>query len=218
MRQNPSFTLADSAAIKDLIRAYPWVTLVSDTSAGLVASHYPVLVDESRSELSVVTHLGRPDDLVHELGAHELLMIVQGPHGYISSSWYGEADVAAGRQVAPQVPTWNYIAAHLRGVPEILSAEENVAVLGALVDHFERPLPAPRAMLGTRLDAAYAERLQSGTVGIRLTPSSVTGKAKLSQNKAEHVVDRVLLHLDGDGPYAQPELAARMRAARPMRA
>lgn len=209
MRQNPSFSLADPAAIKQLIRENPWATIVSDTTEGLVASHYPVLVDEDREELSIVTHLGRPDDLVHELGRHELLVVIQGPHGYISPSWYDEN---------PAVPTWNFVAAHLRGVPEILSPEENFAVLGRLVDHFEDRVPEPRRMLGTPADAAYAERLQSGTVGMRLTPTSVTAKAKLSQNRPAHIVDSVIEHLEGDGPYAQPALAAVMREARQRRA
>jgi transcriptional regulator len=209
MRQNPSFSLADPGAIKQLIRENPWSTIVSDTAEGLVASHYPVLVDEDREELSILTHVGRPDDLVHELGQHELLVVIQGPHGYISPSWYDEA---------PAVPTWNFVAAHLRGVPEILSPEENFAVLGRLVDHFEDRVPEPRRMLGTPTDAAYAERLQSGTVGMRLTPTSVTAKAKLSQNRPAHIVDSVIDHLEGDGPYAQPALAALMREARQRRA
>ena len=209
MRQNPSFSLADPAAIKQLIRDNPWATIVSDTAEGLVASHYPVVVDEDRAELSILTHVGRPDDLVHELGQHELLVVIQGPHGYISPSWY---------DANPAVPTWNFVAAHLRGVPEILSPEENFAVLGRLVDHFEDRVPEPRRMLGTPADAAYAERLQSGTVGMRLTPTSVTAKAKLSQNRPVHIVDSVIEHLEGDGPYAQPALAALMREARQRRA
>jgi transcriptional regulator len=209
VRQNPSFSLSDPAAIKQLIRDNPWAILVSAASEGLVASHYPVLVDEDRDELSVVTHVGRPDDLVHELGQHELLVIIQGPHGYISPSWYDKD---------PAVPTWNFVAAHLRGVPEILSAEENFAVLGKLVDHFEDRVPEPRRMLGTPADAAYAERIQSGTVGMRLTPTSITAKSKLSQNRPLHIVDSVIEHLEGDGPYAQPALAALMREARQRRA
>ena len=208
MRKNPSFSLADPAAIKQLIRENPWATIVSHTTEGLVASHYPVLVDEDREELSILTHLGRPDDLVHELGQHELLVVIQGPHGYISPSWYDEN---------PAVPTWNFIVAHLRGVPEILSPEENFAVLGRLVDHFEDRVPEPRRMLGSPGDAAYAERIQSGTVGMRLTPTSVTAKAKLSQNRPAHIVDSVIEHLEGDGPYAQPALAALMREARQRR-
>ena len=203
MRQNPSFALADTAAIKQLIRDNPWAILVSHTSAGLVASHYPIVVDETREELSILTHVGRPDDIVHELGQHELLVVVQGPHGYISPGWYGPDGA---------VPTWNFIAAHLTGVPEILDAEENFRVLGALVDHFEDVMETPRRMLADPLDAAYAQRVQAGTVGVRLTPTTVTAKAKLSQNKPDQVVDSVIEHLEGDGPYAQPQLAAVMRA------
>ena len=91
MRQNPYYELADEGEIRRLIRENPWATLVSNSSTGLVASHYPILLEEDREELSIVTHVGRPDDKVHELGEHELLVIVQGPHGYISSSWYGES-------------------------------------------------------------------------------------------------------------------------------
>jgi transcriptional regulator len=204
VRQNPSFALSDPAAIKQLIRDNPWAILVSAPETGLVASHYPVLVDETREELSLVTHVGRPDEQVHGLGDHELLMIIQGPHGYISSSWY-DPD--------PAVPTWNFVAAHLRGVPEILAPEENLAVLERLVEHFEERLPEPRLVRGTLEDAAYAERISAGTVGLRLTPTSVVAKSKLSQNRPPHVVDRIIGHLEGDGPYAQPALAALMRTA-----
>lgn len=204
MRQNPSFSLTDPQAIKQLVRDNPWAILVSAPETGLVASHYPVLVDESREELSVVTHVGRPDEQLHGLGEHELLMIVQGPHGYISSSWY-DPD--------PAVPTWNFVAAHLRGVPEILSAEENLAVLERLTDHFESRMPEPRLMRGALADSEYADRISAGTVGLRLTPTSVAAKSKLSQNRKPHVVDRIIARLEEDGPYAQPALATAMREA-----
>ena len=89
MRKNPYYELTDEAEIRRLIRENPWATLVSNPETGLVASHYPILLEDDREELSIVTHVGRPDEKVHELGDHELLVIVQGPHGYISSSWYG---------------------------------------------------------------------------------------------------------------------------------
>lgn len=205
MRQNPSFSLADPAAIKELIRENPWAILVSNPSGGLVASHYPVVVDESRDELAIISHVGRPDDLVHELGQHEVLLIIQGPHGYISPGWYDSAGA---------VPTWNYVTAHLTGVPEILPDDENFRMLGLLVDHFEDRMPEPRRMLEAPADAEYARRVVGGTVGFRLTPTKLVGKAKLSQNKPQAVVDSVIAGLEGDGPYAQPALAAAMRAVR----
>jgi transcriptional regulator len=205
MRQNPSFVLGDPDEIKRLIRENPWATLVSNTASGLVASHYPVLVDESSDELAIVSHVGKPDDQVLELGQHELLVIIQGPHGYISPSWYDPK---------PAVPTWNFIVAHLTGVPEILSDEENYRVLGSLVDHFEDRMPEPRRMEGTPENAEYASRISTGTVGFRLTPTHVVAKNKLSQNRPAETVDRIIVGLEGDGAYASPALAAEMRRMR----
>ncbi|MEY9953765.1 FMN-binding negative transcriptional regulator [Leifsonia sp. EB34] len=201
MRQNPSFTLTDRAEIERIIRENPWGTFVSNASTGLVASHYPVILDDTRDELTIVSHVGRPDEQLHELGEHELLVILQGPHGYISSSWY-DAD--------PAVPTWNFVAVHLSGVPELLSPEENLQVLEKLVDHFERELPDPRQMRGTLEDERYAERISSGTVGVRLTPTKIVAKQKMSQNRPDHIVDSIMAELGGDSPYASPTLLREM--------
>ena len=203
MRQNPSFVLGETAEIKRLIRDNPWATIVSHTSAGeLVASHYPVLLDESSEQIVLLGHVGRPDEQLHELGEHELLVIIQGPHGYVSPGWY---------DAKPAVPTWNFVTAHLYGTPEILSAEENLRVLDSLVDHFEAPMPEPRRMNGTPANAEYAARISAGTVGFRLSVTRIVAKNKMSQNKPAETVDRILTELDGDGPYASAALAAEMR-------
>lgn len=208
MRQNPSFTLADQAEIRRVIAANPWATITSSTADGLVASHYAVLLDDASDDLTVVGHVGRPDDLIHGLGDGEILIVFQGPHGYISPGWYG--DVAA-------VPTWNYTAVHLSGVPEILSADENLAVLDRLVDRFESELPDPRRMWERPNDAAFIERLAAGTVGFRLTPTRVVAKRKLSQNKPAETIETVIGELNGEGPYANPALASEMRRAQDAR-
>lgn len=204
MRQNPSFAMTDVGEIRRLIDQNPWVTLVSAADEGLVASHYVVLLDEDRDDLTVVGHVGRPDEAVHGLGERELLVVVQGPHGYVSPGWYG--DVAS-------VPTWNFVAVHLTGVPELLTPEENLRVLDRLVARFESRLPDPRLMWERPNTPEFVERLERGTVGFRLTPTRVVAKRKLSQNKTPDVVETVIAELSGDGPYAQPALAAEMRRA-----
>ena len=208
MRQNPSFTLADVAEIRRVIDANPWATVVSAPEGGLVASHYAVLLDENRDDLTIVGHVGRPDDAIHGLGKEELLVAFQGPHGYISPGWYGDT---------PAVPTWNYIAVHLSGVPEILSTAENLRVLDALVARFESRLPAPRLMGERPNDAGFIERLEAGTVGFRLTPTRVVAKRKLSQNKPVETVEAVIAALRHEGPYENAALAAEMRRAQDAR-
>ena len=203
MRQNPSFTLASEEGVKRLIREHPWMTIVSHTDgSGLVASHYPVLLDEQATGIELLTHVGRPDEELHELGRHEVIVIVQGPHGYISPGWY---------DANPAVPTWNFVTAHLYGTPQVLDAEENLRVLEALVDHFEDAMPEPRRMRGTPENSAYADRIATGTVGLRIPITRYVAKNKMSQNRPAETVDRIIAELEGDGPYASPALAAEMR-------
>ncbi|MGB4779536.1 FMN-binding negative transcriptional regulator [Microbacterium sp.] len=205
MRQNPSFAMTDTDELRRVIDEYPWMTLVSHTAEGLVASHYAVLLDEDRDDLTIVGHVGRPDDAIHGLGQRQLLVIVQGPHGYISPGWYGDV---------PSVPTWNFVSVHLSGIPEILAPEENLRVLDRLVARFESTLPQPRLMWQPPNDEEYVRRLERGTVGFRLTPTSVVAKRKLSQNRSDDVVDTIIEELEaGSSPYADPRLPGEMRRA-----
>lgn len=205
MRHTPTFVLSDVDEVKRLVRENPWVTIVSHTAAGLVASHYPVVLEEDATDpeaIVLVSHVGRPDERSHELGEHEVLVIVQGPHGYVSPGWYPAEQI---------IPTWNHVTAHLWGTPEILSDDENFRVLGELVDHFERVMPEPSTLT---LDDAGSRRVAKGTVGIRLRVTRFDARAKLSQNKAPEVVDRIVAELEHGEHYAQPALAAEMRRVR----
>jgi len=203
MRKTPRYTTTDEAEIKRLIRENPWATYVSNTSTGLVASHYPTLLEEDADGISIVTHFGRPDEELHEVGEHEMLVIVQGAHGYISPNWYAEGDI---------VPTWNHVTAHLYGVPEVLSEEENFAVLGKLVDHFEGRMPHPVSL---DQDEAGARRIAKGTIGLRIRVTRVDARLKLSQNKSDEVRENIIDALHGDGVYAHPALAAEMERLAP---
>jgi transcriptional regulator len=197
MRPNPEFAIEDPDFVRQLIRDNPWATLVSGNDGSLVASHYPVLVDEEAPGLTIVTHLGRPDDQVHGLGDGELMVIAQGRHGYISPSWYAPD--------ARRVPTWNFTVAHLHGVPEILDEAENLAVLTRLVERFERDVAEPEL-----LDPDYGATIAKGTVGIRLSISRFECKRKLSQNKDMVSRRQIVAALREPGPYSHPGLADEM--------
>jgi transcriptional regulator len=199
MRYTPHYLLTDENEVRRLIRENPWATIVSSTSNGIVASHYPVVLEEDAEGISIVSHVGRPDERAHELGEHEVLVIIQGPHGYISPGWYDNSEF---------VPTWNHVTAHLYGTPEILSDAENFEVLGNLVDYFETRLPNPVSL---EIDEEAARHIATGTVGIRVRVTRFDARLKLSQNKTPEVVERIVDALEGDGPYASKALAGEMR-------
>jgi transcriptional regulator len=201
MRHNPKHAETDEAVVRTLIAENPWATIVSQHDSELVASHYPILLDDTREALTIVTHVGRPDEQVHGFGAgREVLLIVAGPHGYISPSWYAPG--------ATRAPTWNFSVAHCYGVPEILTLEENKATLARLVAHFEDHVEHP-----AYLEPETADRLAPHTVGIRLEITRFVCKIKMSQDKDDQSRRNVLEALRGDGPYAHPALADDMERA-----
>ncbi|WP_285043362.1 FMN-binding negative transcriptional regulator [Plantibacter sp. LMC-P-059a] len=204
MRHTDEYVLDDVEAVRALVREHPWATVVSHVPGrGLVSSHYPMLLDEDEDGIVLLSHVGRPDERLHELGQHEAMVIVSGPQGYVSPSWY---------DTTPAVPTWNFAVAHLHGVPELLSDEENLRVLDRLVAHFERVLPEPYLMNGTIANSEYAARIVHGTVGFRMRVTRFEAKEKMSQDKPAEVVERVIAALGEPGPYRNPALAARMGA------
>ncbi len=199
MRRTPHFVTTDPDEVRKLIRENPWATIVANTSKGLVAAHYPVMLEEGRDEISIVSHVGKPDDRSLELGSAEVLVVIQGAHGYISPGWYGDI---------PAVPTWNHSTAHLYGVPQILSDEENWRVLDELVEHFEGRMPHPKLL---KDNEEYGRSIFDGTVGFRIVVTRFEARLKLSQNKPEDIKHTVIDELDHGDNYAHPQLAEDMR-------
>ncbi len=200
VRHNPFHATEDPEVVRRLIRENPWGILVSNNNGSLVASHYPVLLDEDAEGLAVFTHVGRPDETIHGFGDREILLIVQGRHGYISPSWYALGAIRA--------PTWNFSAVHCYGVPEILDAEETLAVLARLVAHFEHRVEDP--ML---LDLDWGRPVALGTVGIRLPITRFVCKIKMSQDKDPVTQLQVMAALREPGAFQNPELADDMQRA-----
>jgi transcriptional regulator len=200
MRHNPHHFTDDPETVRTLIRENPWAILVSCPGDGLVASHYPVLLDEDGDELAVFTHVGRPDERLHGFGEREIMVIVQGVHGYVSPSWYAPG--------ATRAPTWNFTTAHCYGTPQVLDGETNLRTLARLVEHFERHVEQP-----VLLDPEWAAPLAKGTVGIRLPISRFHCKVKMSQDKDPRTQRQVIQALRGPGTYHNPRLADEMERA-----
>lgn len=202
MLEQQIYALDDLEGLRALVGEYGWVTLVSATTGrGLVVSHLPVILDPDAGDLSVLGHLARADAERHELGDHDVVIIVEGPNGYISPSLYGGGSY---------VPTWNFVVAHLHGRPEPLGADDTYRVLSRTVEHFEESRPEP-----WRLDSVveYARTIAPHAAGFRLRPTRVSGKRKLSQDKPDDVVQRVVHGLEDDGPHGNTWLAREMRRA-----
>ena len=102
-----AFVETDLAALDWLLARDPFVTLVSCDEAVPFATHLPVLYSRQGERVLLEGHWARPNPQVVHGG--KALMIVHGPHTYVSPGAYPDKESAA------RVPTWNYAVAHLTG-------------------------------------------------------------------------------------------------------
>jgi transcriptional regulator len=170
----PVFTESRPEVLLAHIERHDFGLLVSQGERAPSASHIPFLLDRRAGRLLLQAHLARPNPQLAELDrCGEALAIFQGPHAYISPSWY---------TAGPAVPTWNYAAVHAYGkVRTIADPEWLRDFVRRLSERHEAREPAPWSIEG--LPEAYVQSMLKGIVGIEIAVSRLEGKFKLSQNR-----------------------------------
>ncbi len=123
------------ATLAQFMRENSFAVLISTHNGAPVATHLPLLFDETRgAHGTLLGHMARANPQWQQISG-EVLAVFHGPHAYISPTWYGEPGF---------VPTWNYAAVHAYGTVRLL---EDLAatkqILQQLVDFYERAQPQP---------------------------------------------------------------------------
>lgn len=168
-----AFAETDLAQLDALLAADPFVTLVTvDAEGAPFASHLPVLYRREGERVLVEGHWARPNP---QAGHHgPALLIVHGPHAYVSPGWYPDKEAAA------RVPTWNYALAHLSGRLQPYQDEDALAdLVSRLSDRFEASVGQSWRFEPDRDDH---RRQLRGIVGFRFEPERIALKFKLNQN------------------------------------
>ncbi len=175
-----AFRLDDRQAVAALLEAYDFALLVTALDGQPQASHLPFLYDPERGpEGTLLGHMARANPQWRDFATlaergEEALVIFQGPHSYISPTWYGGGP--------PTVPTWNYVAVHAYGQPTLM--EEPAAVRG-LLDRLVAVQEAGqhRPWSTQDLEESFVEGMMRGMVAFEIPLTRLEAKAKLSQNK-----------------------------------
>ena len=204
------FRLEDQTAIAEVITSCDFALLVTAAAGQPQASHLPLLYLPERGPYgTLLGHIAHSNPQWRDLerlqrDGGEAMVVFQGPHAYVSPSWYG-AD-AAGRSV----PTWNYLAVHAYGRPVLIEDDAEVcALLDRLTAVHEAAQPAPWSM--GRLDAPMVAGLLKGIVAFEIALDRVEGKAKLSQNKSAEQRAGVVTALAGQDNGMSRQTAEWMR-------
>ncbi len=167
-----AFAETDLTGLDRLIERDAFVTLVTVADGLPLASHLPVLYARDGDGIVIEGHWARPNPQARHAGP--ALVIVHGPHAYLSPGWYADKEEAA------RVPTWNYAVAHLHGT---LESTEDTDRLASIVDRLSQ---ANEARVGNdwrfEHDRDDHVRQLRGIIGFRFTVDRVELKFKLSQN------------------------------------
>ena len=203
----PAFTETRAEVLLEHIERHDFGLLVSHGKEGLIASQIPFLLERRDGRLYLQGHLARANPQLADLdGAGEALAIFEGPHAYISPSWY---------QPGPAVPTWNYATVHAYG------AARTIADPGWLRDFVRRLTkrhearePAPPWRMAD-LPEAYIASMLTGIVGVEIAVSRLDGKFKLSQNRPAADRPRIIAALEGREDADSRAVAELMREREP---
>jgi transcriptional regulator len=194
----PHFRLDDRERLLQFVRDHAFGTLVSSGPAGLHVSHIPFVAErEADGSIRLLGHVARANEQWRALeGAQQVMAIFQGPHAYVSPTWYANH---------PSVPTWNYAVVHAHGKARLMDEAELHELLMRLSATYEAPNAKPWRM--SELPAAYVASMLAMIVGFEIEVERFEGKFKLSQNRPAEI-PRVIAALEAAG---EPELAALMR-------
>lgn len=198
------FEEARTDVLDGLIHAYPFATVVANTTSGLVANHLPFeLVDGV-----LHGHVARGNELV-QLDGVEVLLVFQGPDGYISPNWYPTK-----HETGREVPTWNYAVLHVHGRLRVIDDAAWLKVLlERLTEHHEADQPQPWKMSDAPED--HIEESLHFIVGLEVAIDRVEGKFKLSQNHPARNRAGVIAGLRRRNRDGDVELAALMAEQEP---
>lgn len=182
----------DQEAILAFVRHHSFATLVSIHDQQPIATHIPIELVGSGEPYTLEGHIARANIQSTSLVGQRLLVIFQGAHAYISSSWYDHLNV----------PTWNYQAVHIYGRASLLTGEELQASIARLVDRYEAG--RPHAVSVSAMPPAYVQTELRGVVGFRIAVDEVQAQSKLIQNRDETNTARIIEQLRATGdPHSQ---------------
>lgn len=195
----------DPETLHAFMRAHGFALLVTQTADGPFATHLPLLLEVDGQGMRLLGHMARANpQWTHFATGGEALAVFQGPHAYVSPTWY------AGR--AGAVPTWNYAAVHAYGRPSVIEEAERVdALLDALSATYEAGRPDGWSL--AELDPKARAAMRRGIVAFELPVIRLEGKWKLSQNRSAADRAGVIAGLEAAG---DPDslATARLMAAR----
>ena len=194
----------DRAKILEFLRQNEFATLVTYDGERPVAGHLLMELVEDGDHLYINGHMSKANSLWKTFEKNiEVLVIFQGPHTYISPTWYNHVNV----------PTWNYQSVHVYGKPRLITDHsEAYKLLKRLIDRHETNSPYKLETL----PQDFVEKEMKGIVAFQIEATRIEANYKLSQNRDDENYRSIVSHLEERTDDLSQGVAEAMRQNRPL--
>lgn len=181
-----SFRVTDHLTISRFIKAHNFGLLFSHHEENPEATHLPFMIETHENKITkLIAHFAKANKHWLRIDeSKELLVVFQGPHAYITPSWYRQRET---------VPTWNYAAVHVRGNAKIIHQKDRLREMVEDLTHFHEQqvdsdwnLQEAESIMETELKAI---------TGIEISVTGIEAKFKFNQNRSKQDQQCVIDHL-----------------------
>jgi transcriptional regulator len=193
----------DREKILVFLKQNEFATLVTYDGEKPTASHLLMEVVEDGERLFINGHMSRANSLWKTFEKNpEVLVVFQGPHTYISPTWYNHVNV----------PTWNYQAVHVYGSPRIVTDHaEAYNLLSKLIKRHE----AENQYKLETLPQDFVAKEMKGIVAFQIEATRIEANYKLSQNRNDEDYHNIVSRLEERDDEMSHGVAEAMKEKRP---
>lgn len=199
----PYFQEKDEALVLDFMRSHPFAMITGFDGEHPVATHIPVEVEfDEEGKMTLRGHMMRKTD--HHLAFeknNKVLVVFNGPHCYVSASWYGNPQTGS---------TWNYMTVHAKGTISFTDEAGTYEAVKRVTNYFEGP---GKAGSFDQLPDSYVMPMLKAIIGFRIEITELNNVFKLSQNRDEpsflNIIDKLRERGDHDSSLIAAEMEKR---------
>ena len=200
MYKLPYFTEEDQEKVIAFMKENSFAVVTGFGEEYPVASHLPLNIEIRGEKIFFTGHLMKNTDHHKAFEKNEnILVVFNGPHTYISASWYTKPDVAS---------TWNYITVHAKGKIRFTDEAGTYNAVRSITNKYEG---TGTAASFDKLPKEYVMKLVNAIVGFEIEVMSIDNVFKLSQNHNEETRVSISSHLMKRGDGHSEAIAEEMR-------
>ncbi|MDB5275469.1 MAG: FMN-binding negative transcriptional regulator [Ferruginibacter sp.] len=197
----PYFTEKDGAKVIAFMKKNSFAIITGMGEEYPAATQIPLeVVADNNGKIILSGHLMKNTDHHRAFVKNgNVLVIFNGPHCYVSASWYNNPQSAS---------TWNYMTVHAKGTISFSDDIGTYEAIKAITNKYE---DAQSAAAFNNMSQAYIGKMLKAIVGFTIEVKTVENIFKLSQNKTSEEQLNIIDKLKKRGDENSILIAAEMK-------